>query len=66
MGEPITSTNSHLPKLPLVEFESFSWAEEKHKVKIYIDCEDADTISDENIRFVRPYHISYIVHINTK
>eukprot|EP01033_Poteriospumella_lacustris_P019949 gene19949-14529_t len=39
------------PKLPLVEFESFSWSEEKYKVKIYIDMEDADKIAEESIRF---------------
>ena len=48
------------PKLPLVEFESFSWSEEKYKVKIYIDMEDADKIAEESIRFVS-FGVKYAV-----
>lgn len=49
---PVSAEGPPAPKLPLVEFESFSWSEEKYKVKIYIDMEDADKIADESIRFV--------------
>lgn len=50
--ESSSTSSTGFPKSPLVEFESFSWAEEKEKVKIYVDMQDAGTLGDENIVFV--------------
>ena len=43
-------------KYPLVEFPSFSWSEEKMKVKIYIDFENANTVENEMIQLVRMHY----------
>ena len=59
-AQSVSTEAPSAPNFPLVEFESFSWSEEKYKVKIYIDMEDADKIAEESIRFVS-FSVKYAV-----
>ncbi len=41
--------------------ESFSWADGKKSVKIYVDFDGADQVDDDKISAVSPYRLAYIV-----
>ena len=52
-GEPKQREKaSQLKKQPLVPLDSFSWSEEPHYVKIYVDFAAANELVDSQVQFV--------------
>lgn len=49
----VTEVQISAPKLAFTTLDSFSWLDGKKSVKIYIDFENADQVSDEHISLVR-------------